>query len=1567
MKNKFQILTSHFPRVSYQVVATSGNLQAQRPLGSLAVQSTLQPQLRLYTRRGLLLLVSILILISGFLPFMTQQLNKQRYDLSTAAAKVVGPSVKDLLPQLKLDGQGIYNFNADYKPDPMRKSVSAGQYRSTLATTGDHAVTVDDPVSNITLKFIPKFDVMDGKKVNDHILFPASNSSAQLVYSLKANGLKEDIVLPHYQGNQALDYDLVLPAGVEARVLSDGSIGIYSADPTLFGNISYGSDKDKQKVEQARQKSAKTNLVFTIPAPIIKDKDGKIYDNKARFSLSKPETKQDKDTKTTNQNLPAPVQAAVQSSTNNHYTLTVNTKQLNNLPYPISIDPSVRVSSASDFGVGNFEDNVDLDSTNNAIVRGALTGGTLENGGSGWITDSTSFSTARDSHATVAYNGVIYVLGGSTQTPTFLNDVQYAKVASNGSIIANSGCGSSWCATTSFATARANLAAVAYNGYLYVIGGCSNPGTCSDLADVQYAKIDTVSGSTSGGLLANSGCGSTWCTATSMPAARNQHWAVANNGYIYVTGGYDTGGSETATTWGVPIRGDGSLGTWVTTLNTFTTARVAHGMTVFNGYLYILGGCNASCTGFLSDVQYAPIKSDGTLGTWSTTTSFSNAREDAVAYAYKGFIYIGGGFSATANYWQDVSTAPINPDGTLGNWVTTSQFNVKLSGAVMTEWNNVLYVTGGFNKTINNDVANIERVPVDPAGSVGSWTDNTPTTSYTVRKFHASVAYNGYIYVIGGCGNTNCGTTRSDIYYATINADGTVGNYATTTALTATGGPSTDMWMTAHAYNGYLYLVSGCTSEGTGNCSGTVLNTVYYTTIANNGTLGASWSSVTTLGARYAHASALNNGYLYIMGGCSASSGGSCTSYQNDLEYTQLSASTGVPTNPGCGTTFCTITITGTNPFTRMNFGASIYNNYLYVYGGCNAGNPGPFCTSLLSDTKYAKLTAAGTLSGNTCGTSASFCSTSSLPVTDEAFGYTQFKGSLYVFSGCVTATSCGTISSTTYWANINSDGTIGSWQTGIASCYVTCNSGLYGLVTVPYGGGLYTTGGFGAANEQKETLYGLVNNGGTGQTKTWGSTNSFTTAREGHATVVYNGYLYVIGGCSSTASGASCSTMQSDVQYAPINADGTVGTWNSTSSFTTARFDLAAVATNGFLYVIGGCSATTAGNATHCQTYQSDVQKATINANGTLGSFSSTSSFTTARYGLGASAYNGYLYVLGGCSGTANSATYCNAFQSDVQYASINTSTGALGSFSSTSSFTTARYGLASIAYNGYIYLTGGCSAANANCTTFQDDTQYAPLNSNGTVGTWAYANSFGASRFDHSMAVYNGNIYLVGGCTAVSISSYCTTLQSDTQAAPILNDGSLGNWQVTSSISTARSGQKSAAYNGHIFITGGCSGGGSGEAVPHCATFQADVQSAGIQSLPRKGTYSYYFDMDTDVRPTKVILGGSQLTDANLTINFSDATSSGLTFNNNTNSLSDISFSTPYTLSSSSPASVARYYLLSFNLDDSAEATFPDATSNALTINDFDLYFNPNPGRRLRGGKTFINQNLTNLDAQP
>ena len=67
----------------------------------------------------------------------------------------------------------------------------------------------------------------------------------------------------------------------------------------------------------------------------------------------------------------------------------------------------------------------------------------------------------------------------------------------------------------------------------------------------------------------------------------------------------------------------------------FPDGRYAHSSVAYNGYLYVIGG-NAPGGDFFGDVQFASINSDGTVGSWSATTSLPFVRSEHTSVAQNG-------------------------------------------------------------------------------------------------------------------------------------------------------------------------------------------------------------------------------------------------------------------------------------------------------------------------------------------------------------------------------------------------------------------------------------------------------------------------------------------------------------------------------------------------------------------------------------------------------------------------------------------------------------------------------------------------------------------------------------------------------------------------------------------------------------------------------------------------------------------------------------------------------------------------------------------------------------------
>jgi N-acetylneuraminic acid mutarotase len=783
------------------------------------------------------------------------------------------------------------------------------------------------------------------------------------------------------------------------------------------------------------------------------------------------------------------------------------------------------------------------------------------------------------------------------------------------------------------------------------------------------------------------------------------------------------------------INSDGTIGTWSATTS-FPTARSGHTSVAYNGYLYVIGGATGS--GPRNDVEVAPIKSDGTIGTWSATTSFTTAREGHTSAAYNGYLYVIGGKSESTDL-NDVQFAPINADGTVGAWSATTSFTTARWEHTSVAYNGYLYVIGG-NGTLVGYLHSVQFAPINSDGTVGTW--NATTNFSAPRAGHTSVAYNGNLYVIGGYN----GSYFNDVQFAQINSNGTVGAWDATTNFSTARHQHTSV-----AYNGYLYVIGGTNGSSS-------FNDVQVAPINSNGTVGG-WSATTGFPtARCGHTSVVYNRHLYVIGGFDSSS-----AFLNDVQFAPID-SDGTVGAWSATTSFTTA---------RWEHTSVVYNGYLYVIGG--QGSSGG-----LNDVQFSPIHSDGTIGA--------WSATTSFTTARRSHTSVAYNGNLYVIGGYN-----GSYFNNVQYAPINSDGTVGAWSATTSFTTARCSH-----TSVVYNGYLYVIGGQGSSGGLNNVQFAPINSDGT--IGTWSATTSFGTARYGHTSVAYNGYIYVIGGYNG-------SSYFNDVQFAPINSDGTVDAWTAAPSFTTARYYHTSVVCNGYLYVIGGSSSGS--------NWSNDVQYIAINSNGTIGTWSATTSFTTAREGHTSVVYNGYLYVIGG-NGTLV------GYLHSVQFAPIN-SDGTIGAWSATTSFTTARRSHTSVAYNGNLYVIGGYSGYSGYNGSYFNNVQYAPINSDGTVGAWSATTSFATARCSHTSVVYNGYLYVIGGATG-------SGPRNDVEVAPINSDGTIGTWSATTSFTTAREGHTSVVYNGYLYVIGGQ--GSSGDL--------NDVQFSPIHSDGTIGAWS-------------------------------------------------------------------------------------------------------------------------------
>jgi hypothetical protein len=1476
--------------------------------------------LNLHQRITASVLLALFIAAVGIQTIQPFVVSKQ-YELTDAAKNIIGSSRQDTTKYLKLSQDKLsYDFMVPETPD--NNSVHGGRnasaYSTSLQKDATKGVTYTDTATRIAITVVPKFDTSSGQEIaSSSIVYPSG--ADQLVYTHKYNGLKEDIIVPNFRGD-TLNYhfELHLPQGAEARLDSQGNIGIYSADTNLFGDISFGSDKDKLQIESARLKAPKTNLIATIPSPIVKDAKKHIFSDKAHFSLSKPHSIQ---SSTIPGNIPAEVAKKLSDqATINSYQLDITTNNIKNLTYPISVDPTIQSMTASDFLEGSKDSNIDVDTTNNLITRGALTGGSIAVN----PTNTSVFSNAIYNSGATVWNNTVYLVGGekganSTNTANLgsTNIVQQATINTSTHALGSF--------TNSPSILPANITgsvAMAYGGYMYVIG--ENVGGSRSTA-VYYSKIN-VDGSL--GAWGTPGTGGTLVTAIF------QAGATEYNGYIYIVGGWTAATRGVTTVSYSQINADGTLGAWGTT-SSLNTGRYASVVTQYNGYIYTYSGAAPNCCSATG--EYAKVNSDGTLGAWQSLQynligqgGATLSRDYAFGTAYNGYLYVQGGCisqdangSCTTNTINDIAYAPIYADGSIGAWNDYSLTNSGSKNAGNIIFNDgYAYLLDGCQENTSNSgqgnpckfgklISNAQYLAVDQAGVLqNSW--RTASNNFTTARYeHGSVAFNGYLYVIGGCSNVTCESSdattkyRADVQYAPINSDGSLGTWSTGVAMPALNSNTAGRALFGLAVAGnYLYVTGGYVRSNLGIT--TYSSDIIYSSLNSNGSNNG-WTAGSNGGftGRAGHSLTIANNRLYAIGGNSGS-GAVAT-----IESADISGLI-----PGA------FSAAGNTNFTaRYLQSAFAYANRMYVSGGFTGTG------TATSSIQYATINSNGSLGSWTTNSVGS----------PYIYGWGSMvidRGFMYVYDEDRTAN--------VYYAPIStSDGSVGNFvQTGsLGSAKNNANN-----ASVIYNGVIYSVGGCfgdnGSPNYQcnnfaNNVQYIHINNGGDGGTTSW-TAGSTINPRKNHKVLTLNGFIYVLGGICSGVTGCS-SSMSTQVQYGSITAATGAISWSTASNAISVRHNFGAFAYSGRLYVLGG--ATNSATNAYTRTIQYVAPDAST---GNITSAWTTNASNLASDNIGAPyiGYNGYVYRIGGNLNASGVST-------STEYATINATTGAIGSSWTSSASLNSAVSANSIAINnGYLYSVGGINSVETAVV------EYSQVQADHSLGTWNLAPSLLGARSFPDVQVFNGFMYAIDGYHAGQ------NRLADVIYAPFLSNGSLGQWIQALPTTVARADASGALVGGRVYAVGGSDNAGNP---------LSDVQFASLKTMSHIGRYTRVVDFDKGVKPNTLIVRGNALADGNTSLNYATNNNLAATYSNN-QAVSSLGFSgankLPLALGSS--VSVVRYLRLNFIIDDTTTSIFPDSAGGQTAISDYDIYFNPNTGLRLRGGQTFTTQIDRGLDAQ-
>jgi len=281
---------------------------------------------------------------------------------------------------------------------------------------------------------------------------------------------------------------------------------------------------------------------------------------------------------------------------------------------------------------------------------------------------------------------------------------------------------------------------------------------------------------------------------------------------------------------------------WSASASTLPAVRQGHAALFYGGRLYVSGGVDTVAR---STVWTAPVQGDGSIGAWTTTTPLPAARESHAMAAWGGRLYVAGGSdgAARATVWW----APIRADGTLGAWTATVSLPAVRMKLAMSAWGGQLVVTGGDNGVVGQSTVYSSRINDD--GTLNGWTTAAQSLPAAVSG-HGMAVSSGTLYVSGGTG----AGIASTVWWSVIGATGP-GAWTATTPL--------PVGLTRHAMaaaHGKLYIAGG--SDGLSEQSA-----VYVGQLAADRTV-SSWGGGTPLPSTlFLSAMTASMDRLYFTGG----------------------------------------------------------------------------------------------------------------------------------------------------------------------------------------------------------------------------------------------------------------------------------------------------------------------------------------------------------------------------------------------------------------------------------------------------------------------------------------------------------------------------------------------------------------------------------------------------------------------------------------------------------------------------------------------------------------------------
>jgi len=249
-----------------------------------------------------------------------------------------------------------------------------------------------------------------------------------------------------------------------------------------------------------------------------------------------------------------------------------------------------------------------------------------------------------------------------------------------------------------------------------------------------------------------------------------------------------------------------------------------------------------------------------------------------------------------------------------------------------------------------------------------------------------------------------------------------------------------------------------------------------------------------------------------------------------------------------------------------------------------------------------------------------------SLPQALAAPGAVVSSGQLITLGGQNASGDLGTPVDNVYKSAITS-GAPGAWSGGGSLDRPTSSQGV-----VLVDGRVFVIGGRSGSSASAEVRFALVD--ALGSVAEWRQTESLPRENSLSGAANFGKVIYVAGGYDGK-------DVRSEVYYAAVGTGGALTTWQTANPLPGPLRSLTLTTANGYLYAVGGSN----GSSVSAQVY-----RAKINADSSLGSWQTLGALPQPRERHAAVVYGGRLVVLGGldASGGSQNTVYAATLNTD-------------------------------------------------------------------------------------------------------------------------------------------------------------------------------------------------------------------------------------------------------------------------------------------------------------------------------